>query len=126
MSKLKTIIIFTAVACVLFYIVESILLNFLPSFAFEGHILIPIIFGLLYTTAVVLLPREINIAQLADYVIGIITIKAFVLMFFMVFALSHLPSVIFVFFLYYIVMFVPEFIFFIKLENCKKIRNEIK
>ncbi len=124
MSKLKTIIILTAVVCVLFFLVEGILLNFFPSYVFKGHIMIPVFFWLLYVLAIVPLSPGMRVMKLTRYILGFKAVKMFLSMLVVLVGAfvmrSQLVSVVFVFMFYYMIMLVPESLFFMYIKHSKK------
>lgn len=124
MSKLKTIIILTAVVCVLFFLVEGILLNFFPSYVFKGHIMIPVFFWLLYVLAIVSLSPGMCVMKLTRYILGFKAVKMFLSMLVVLVGAfvmrSQLVSVVFVFMFYYMIMLVPESLFFMYIKHSKK------
>ena len=124
MSKLKTIIILTAVVCVLFFLVEGILLIFFPSYVFKGHIMIPVFFWLLYVLAIVSLSPGMRVMKLTRYILGFKAVKMFLSMLVVLVGAfvmrSQLVSVVFVFMFYYMIMLVPESLFFMYIKHSKK------
>ena len=120
-NKIKSALIVVAIVLVLAFVAEFFMSACFPEYLFNGHLVVPVYFGLFYLVTLLLMPSKMSGKEFFKFFIGFKAVKIFLSMSFIVVLAfvwrEQVLALVFNFLVYYLLMLVPECLYGV---YCKK------